>query len=88
VARGIVSPALSGSNFSWGLAVVMAPFVPHWMLLALAKAVKKLAECPFEMATFGGGVANAVALDGLGLWSHSWFHGVLLRDLGVVDCVI
>ena len=71
----------------WGLAVVMALFVPHWMLMALAKAVKKLAECPFEMTTFGGGVAN-VALDGLGLWSHSWFHGVLLRDLGVVDCEI
>ena len=33
------------------LAVVMALFVPHWMLMALAKAVKKLAECPFEMAT-------------------------------------
>ena len=87
VARGIVSPALSGSNVSWGLAVVMAPFVPHWMLMALAKAVKKLGKCPFEMATFGGGLAN-VALDGLGLWSHSWFHGALLRDLGVVDCEI
>ena len=32
------------------LAVVMALFV-CWMLMALAKAVKKLAECPFEMAT-------------------------------------
>ena len=37
---------------------------------------------------FGGGVANAVALDGLGLWSHSWFHGVLLRALGAVDCQV
>ena len=32
------------------LAVVIALFV-RWMLMALAKAVKKLAECPFEMAT-------------------------------------
>ena len=32
------------------LAVVMALFV-RWMLMALAKAVKKLADCPFEMAT-------------------------------------
>ena len=70
-----------------GLLWWSAPFVPHWMLMALAKAVKKLGKCPFEMATFGGGVAN-VALDGLGLWSHSWFQGVLLRDLGVVDCEI
>jgi len=33
------------------LAVVMALFVPHWMLMALWEAVKKLAERPFEMAT-------------------------------------
>ena len=54
--------------------------------MVLGKAVNKLAECPFEMASL-------VELPMLLLWmvwalSHSWFHGVLLRALGVVDCEI
>ena len=42
----------------------------------LGKGGEKAGRLSLRDGNFGGGVANAVALDGLGLWSHSWFHGV------------